>query len=465
MDDIISEVVAILHGNPSLIGIELALETYFTDILSEVFSKALERVDLELILEYKDKGYEIDRIEERTVQFSFGPVVLKRRRMRKKGEKSIVPLDLAIGLEKHKRYSPLVEMKAVSLASDSVYRKASDAIKLLTPLSISHGAIHSMTQRLGETIQNWTDEAPLHDETPIKDKKKVPVLFIEGDGLLLKGAKERRPELHRVQIHEGVLMDRKRPELINPLLFESTESSRKAFERAGKWLEKEYNLRDTIVISNSDGGSGYERDKFDAIIGQTKRHEHFRDAYHVNRKIKERLSFDKKMANLMIRAVRLYEQDQIEAVLDTTLSRIQADEKEVESIENVYKLEKYIQRNWDSIKPMKMRDLPVQKGLGVCESNHRPFSYRMKHQGRGFTKKGAGNLAAVISARRNGSFLEILTTELPAFKEEVTDRFRYAVRNALKKGNVQPSQGAVSGRIANYGPVSSPIGRLAGIFR
>ena len=297
MDNIISEIVEIINNNPSLIGIEMAIETYFSEILSQLFSNALERIDLELILEYKDKGYEIDRIEKRTVQFSFGPVVLKRRRMRKKGEKSIVPLDLAIGLEKHKRYSPLVEMKAVSLASDSVYRKASDAIELLTPLSISHGAIHSMTQRLGETIQNWTDEAPIHDETPLKDKKKVPVLFIEGDGLLLKGAKEKRPELHRVQIHEGVIMNRKRPELKNPLLFESTESSRKAFERAGKWIEKEYDLRDTIVISNSDGGSGYERNKFDDIIGQTKRHEHFRDAYHVNRKIKERLGFDKKMAN------------------------------------------------------------------------------------------------------------------------------------------------------------------------
>lgn len=89
----------------------------------------------------------------------------------------------------------------------------------------------------------------------------------------------------------------------------------------------------------------------------------------------------------------------------------------------------------------------------------------MKHQGRGFSKKGAGNLAAVISAHRNGTFLEILTTELPAFKEEVTDLFRSAVRNALKRGKVQPSQGAVTGRIANYGPSSSPMGRLSGMFR
>ena len=61
-----------------------------------------------------------------------------------------------------------------------------------------------MTQRIGEVIQNWTDEAPLHDETPLKEKKKVPVLFIEGDGLILKGREKKRPELHRVQIPEQV---------------------------------------------------------------------------------------------------------------------------------------------------------------------------------------------------------------------------------------------------------------------
>ena len=87
MDNIISEIVEIINNNPSLIGIEMAIETYFSEILSQLFSNALERIDLELILEYKDKGYEIDRIEKRTVQFSFGPVVLKRRRMQKKVRK------------------------------------------------------------------------------------------------------------------------------------------------------------------------------------------------------------------------------------------------------------------------------------------------------------------------------------------------------------------------------------------
>lgn len=69
-----------------------------------------------MIQEYKEEGYEIDRIERRTVQFGFEATKFRKRRMRKKGEKSVVLLDVAIGLDKHKRYSPLVEMKAASLA-------------------------------------------------------------------------------------------------------------------------------------------------------------------------------------------------------------------------------------------------------------------------------------------------------------------------------------------------------------
>ncbi|MFL2118464.1 ISLre2 family transposase, partial [Marinilactibacillus psychrotolerans] len=81
------------------------------------------------------------------------------------------------------------------------------------------------------------------------------------------------------------------------------------------------------------------------------------------------------------------------------------------------KLLSYLDRNWDSLKGLHLRYLPLRKGTGVCESNHRPYSFRMKRQGRGFGQKGAGNLAAIISARKNGLFLQALTEMIPAFKQ------------------------------------------------
>ena len=359
-------------------------------------------------------------------------------------------------------------MKAAQIASDGTYRKAEQAINLLTFFSLSHTTIHTITQKIGQTIQNWTETAPLQDVTSQKDKKKSSVLFIEGDGLMLtKGKEEKRPEIHRVQFHEGVEYKgkQKRPVLIHSKMFESTVSSKEAFKRASLWLESIYNIRDTIVISNSDGGSGYEKDKFDQIIGKCHRHEHFRDVYHVNEKIKQRLCFDKPMEKKMRQAVRAYDWNRIETVIATTESRIKDnDDKASEYKEDLVKLKAYLYRNWESLKPIRKRELPVSKGIGICESNHRPFSYRMKRQGRGFSSKGAGNVAAIISARKNGTFLKALTDKLPELSTKLQPEFKGAVKAALKKVKPQASIGVKFGRIANYGSTSSPMGQLQKLF-
>lgn len=69
MNHILSESLKVIHSNQSLIEIEMALETYFTNTLSELFSQALSQIDLELIQDYKDDGYVIDRVEKRTIHF------------------------------------------------------------------------------------------------------------------------------------------------------------------------------------------------------------------------------------------------------------------------------------------------------------------------------------------------------------------------------------------------------------
>ncbi|MFL2123265.1 ISLre2 family transposase, partial [Marinilactibacillus psychrotolerans] len=364
------------------------------------------------------------------------------------------------------RNSPLVEMKAAQMASDGVYRKAADAINLLTNFSLSHSAIHSITQRVGQKVQEWTEQKPSSNVTMMKEKRKVPVLFIEGDGLLLTRRKgKERAELHRVQIHEGVAKKGKRPVLVNSMMFESAESSQKAFKRASGWIEATYDLRNTVIISNSDGGSGYEKDKFDLIIGKCARHEHFRDAYHVNQKIKQRLSFDKEMSYQMISAVREWDYTKVCTVISQANDRIQDDYRRAEYELELTKLLSYLDRNWDSLKGLHLRYLPLRKGTGVCESNHRPYSYRMKRQGRGFGQKGAGNLAAIISARKNGLFLQALTEMIPAFKQEFIPEFKGILRTLLKKPKTRKSVGVIEGRIGKRCASSHALGQLAKVLK
>ena len=253
----------ILEESATFLEAEILFEELFRQKAEECFQECMERLDKKCIQSYKDQGYEMDSVRKRTMQFTFGTVEFSRRRVRKKGEKSLIPLDKFLQLSPRSRNSPLVEMKAAQMASDGVYRKAADAINLLTNFSLSHSAIHSITQRVGQKVQEWTEQKPSSNVTMMKEKRKVPVLFIEGDGLLLTRRKgKERAELHRVQIHEGVAKKGKRPVLVNSMMFESAESSQKAFKRASGWIEATYDLRNTVIISNSDGGSGYDEDKF-----------------------------------------------------------------------------------------------------------------------------------------------------------------------------------------------------------
>ena len=58
-----------------------------------------------------------------------------------------------------------------------------------------------------------------------------------------------------------------------------------------EYLERYFDLSQCLVLSNSDGGSGYEAAVFADMVDGCKSHEHFRDRYHVNEKIKQRLNF------------------------------------------------------------------------------------------------------------------------------------------------------------------------------
>lgn len=164
------------------------------------------------------------------------------------------------------------------------------------------------------------------------------------------------------------------------MVFSSVESSQDAFKQAAHYLNQVYNLKDTIVVTNSDGGSGYEADKFESMDGYSKQHEHFRDLFHVHKKIKERLSFDKPMAKQVEKAIYQYDWDRIETLCATIESRL-IDLPEViieDRLEQIRKLKNYLSRNWVYIKPFKKRELSIDRGTGAGETGHRLYTYRMK---------------------------------------------------------------------------------------
>ncbi|MEQ9764913.1 ISLre2 family transposase, partial [Streptococcus sp. ZJ151] len=355
---IVTEICEILKSSLHLVDFDNRVTTLMRQVLSQSLTEALERLDKEIIQSYLADGWEIDRLEVRQLTFLFGTVSFHRRRLRKAGEKSFVPLDEAIGLKPRERYSPSFHEKVSLLATGMTYRQASSSLRLLTGIEMSHQEIHNLVQRVGEKLLNSQD---VPETTELR---RLEYFFIEGDGVWI-GSQEKRKhlELKRGHIHEGVGRHGGRGELMNPVYFSCFGTSKDLFQQMSDYMASHYDLSKTIVIANSDGGSGYEASKFEDMLGRHKSFAYCLDAYHVMKYITGQLSFDKHLLQAVRASVKAYDSDQLAVHLDTAESVIE-DEKQLDKLLAV---RSYLESHWEAIKPLRLRHLGVTSGVGTCE--------------------------------------------------------------------------------------------------
>ncbi|SFC53386.1 hypothetical protein SAMN04488102_10969, partial [Alkalibacterium subtropicum] len=74
MNHIISQIVELWKNEESVIDIENNLNLWFQGWNEWLMQHAIERIDKELYQQYKHKGWHVDNIEPRTVQFIFGKI-------------------------------------------------------------------------------------------------------------------------------------------------------------------------------------------------------------------------------------------------------------------------------------------------------------------------------------------------------------------------------------------------------
>lgn len=460
MDTIVTELIEIIKGAKDSIESEEKIRHYFEKIQCQAVSKAWEQIDEELFKTYKKKGWKTERRDERTIQASFGAVTFKRRLLKKAGGKSIYPLDRELGIRPYQRYTAYLAYAVAQIGAKSVYRTAAFAVNTLSPVTISHQQISRIIRDAGQQCKEW--EEAQKEKYPEKESelKKPEYLYLEGDGLILhrQGKKGKKTsELHRYQIAEGVKQNGKRRELAGAH-YVSGYSAKEARETLEAYLANNYDLRDTVVLSNSDGGAGYGKEAFDEILGKVKRHEHFRDRYHANRKLKERLAgTDPQLAKKLREAVRAHDREAMENCMDTLESAAQGEQQ----AENLSRLRGYLERNWEYLPTPEQRGLAECGGcLGTCESNHRLYSYRMKKQGRAWGDEGGAAMASILTAIKNGGLREALTAG-DEFSSKPSRDFKSAVRAALKKAKHRAHEGVRHGGITVDAPSSSAMGQLA----
>ncbi|NQK67364.1 hypothetical protein HO483_03705 [Streptococcus suis] len=92
---IVTEICEILKRSVHLADFDKGVMQLMSQVMTDSVTEALERLDRDIIQPYLVDGWEIDRLEERQFTFLFGKVSFHRRRLRKAGQKSFLPLDNA----------------------------------------------------------------------------------------------------------------------------------------------------------------------------------------------------------------------------------------------------------------------------------------------------------------------------------------------------------------------------------
>lgn len=300
MNSIVTEIVNIIKSENNYIKRERKIICFFLNLFKEIMALALAKVDDDMISEMKSQGYQIEKKNERLINMAFGEVRYTRRRYVCPGRKPRYPLDELLGFDKYKRYSLMAVKNILEVSSVATYRNTALAVNCLAGFNISHMQVGNLIHMAGENIKASQESDSRYDA--VDAKKKVPVLYLEGDGVVIKGTKGRL-KFHRYQVCEGIAnVSRTRRKRINAQEFVSL-SRLDALNEAKEYLAHTYDLSDTLIISNADGGAGYAKKDFDEIIGVCKRHEHFLDVYHLNRKIKERLYFAPELQGKLISAL------------------------------------------------------------------------------------------------------------------------------------------------------------------
>lgn len=386
---------------------ERILLSEFTENNIVDFLNRIEKYDLEMIDIMKAKGYRLLNKSSRTVLFSFGEVTITRNRWYKKG-KCHVPVDEYLNLDKYSRYSKELMYKIAKLATYASYRKVVEMIEMLYNIVITKDVVLKACKMAERLLEEKDDYKYFEDENI--NKKKVEVLYIEGDGVLVKSAEKdsehRRVDLAHFVIHEGSRkVSKNRFELINKKSFIST-SYKSAKTQLIDYIYNTYEITDeTLLITNADSGKGYTSEVFKNIAKtfKVKRHEHFIDEYHVNEQIRtayRNLSQDLK--NELFKSIHDADEEKFKAILDTTESIIEDDEK----IEGFVRFKDSLIKMFKYIIPAHKRGIR-KNGIGIMESQQRKISYRMKNRGMYWSLKGADRMAKMIISVYEGGFREL----------------------------------------------------------
>lgn len=395
------------------------------------FCQSLKQYDNQKKQELESQGWQYIKRAERTVTFSFGTVTFSRNCFFKDG-RYYYPVDEYLELLPYERYSKELLYYIATLASRMSYRKVVLTVYELKQIHITKDTVLKAVKYVGKLYEEQEDY--MYYEEKESEKKKVDVLYIEGDGQQNKTRTEgKRTDYAHFVVHEGCEYEYgKRKRLKNKKEFYRS-SNYKAREELHDYLYEHYQLDEqTLVITNSDMGIGYTVPVFEELVAPyLVRHEHFWDRYHLYDLIKGMYkNLPTECYKLLIGAIRIHDKQKAKTALDTAESLI---EDEVKA-EEFSKFSKRILDNFAYTKPPELRGF-LSEGIGINESQHCKITNRTKNKGMRWCVKGAETMGRMIIDIANNKLKELFFGDWRQKYKEMKEKYKSASTYLRKEKN------------------------------
>ena len=180
------------------------------------------------------------------------------------------------------------------------------------------------------------------------------------------------------------------------------------------------------------------------------------------RKIENTMGQHELLTCKTINAVKNHDKEKLTLILDT----YEAQNLTAKQREDLARLRAYLNRNWDYIPTTKERGYSGVGNLGSIESSHRALTYRMKKQGKVWSKRGAEAMLSLIEARVNHELddsLESILKEVTALPKttKLNLEINSKITRSLFKKVKSSSKGVFNGKVKVDAPMTSFIGKIS----
>lgn len=440
-----------LRKSKSLFEVEQLILKAVLNLAQRIMKQFLESLDDELMKD-SSNDYQVINSQPRTINFCFGPVTFQRRYYRDQG----FYLDNELKIKPRKRLSSYFTLMMAKIAQTTTMRNTADILNMFFDSGISVDSVMKAVHQLGPKVFQKT----ILSENREVNRKVPQNLVIEGDAVAIK-IKNHYESVHHYQVYEHY--HGKKHDCHN---FFSLGSHEKLETRVREYLDVHYRLNNQTIFLGSDAGPGYEPQRMLELIPVQAHGEYILDRYHCLRKIENTMGQHEFLTCKAINAAKNHDKEKLTLILDT----YEAQDLTAKQREDLIRLKAYLDRNWNYIPTTKERGYSGVGNLGSIESSHRALTYRIKKQGKVWSKRGAEAMISLIEARVNHELDDSLesilkeVTALPTTADLNLEINSKIIRSLFKKAK-KPSKGVFNGKVRVDAPVTSFIGKISKFYK